>query len=153
METNSTNEAIGEQTTVCIAASNTQTVSRYTVQNWPFAVKLRGQRNLRTSQGYSHSLTPGLNLLTTNLGLQGLVLVAGVEGLEMSIWYINMWDLELVIQVTYFSAGTVFFQDDRCISQDSLGVVRNQAIVALIRKGPRALQGYGGIHEIIGRAQ
>lgn len=108
---------------------------------------------MRRSQGYSHSLTPGFHL-TTNLGLRGLAHLAGGKGLETGVWSINMWELVLVIQVTYFSAGTVFLQDGSCISQNSLGTREgNQAIVALVRKGPHALQGNQGIHEIIGRAR
>lgn len=87
---------MGDKATMWTTASNTQTINRCTEWSWPFVVKLKGQRNWRTSQGHSHFLdsrvySPG----SINLGpIQQLV-----KGLEISIWFLSMWDLVLEIQV------------------------------------------------------
>lgn len=47
---------LGNKATMYTTASNTQTINRRTEQNRTFVVELKGQRNLRTTQGHSHSL-------------------------------------------------------------------------------------------------
>lgn len=59
---------LGNRVAVTTALS-TQTINGYVVQNWPFVLKWKGQRNLRAPEGHSHS--SGLQDLMSQLHHSG----------------------------------------------------------------------------------